>query len=297
MSKVGFWLRGSKGKLGGSYLSKGPDGATVQHVIGEIKNPRSIAQMQQRMVMATAMAAYAGMKEIVDHSFEDITYGQPTMSEFIRLNAKMLREGLLSSDSTISFNNYQDRALTPNPYIISSGSLKKVPESVIVGADDSFLYVSWKFPFELTDTTRLRDFLSLLGLSVGGYITLLAIAYSEETKISQFGWVRLYPKQSELDSDMVGLQIDDLFEFESNVPVILERVFEDAESSVIVNFDFDQGGITHGSTGVINSDKKITWKRSSAKMTMMDDVACNPAAQALATYPIGTDYVLNGGNI
>ena len=33
----------------------------------------------QRMVMATASAAYAVMKQIVDHSFQGITYGQMNM--------------------------------------------------------------------------------------------------------------------------------------------------------------------------------------------------------------------------
>ena len=66
------------------------------------RNPRTPEQMVQRMCMATASAAYAQMKQIVDHSFEGITYGQTTMSEFIRVNADALRKNFYESDASIA---------------------------------------------------------------------------------------------------------------------------------------------------------------------------------------------------
>ena len=85
------------------------------------KNPRTNAQMRQRMVMATASAAYSGMREIVDHSFEGVTYGQPTMSKFISENAKMLLKGNNGTDFV--YNDYQYRGCLPNPYLVSKGSV------------------------------------------------------------------------------------------------------------------------------------------------------------------------------
>ena len=296
MSKVGFWLRGSKGKLGGSYLSKGPGGSTVQHTIGENKNPRTLAQMQQRMIMATAMAAYSGMKEIVDHSFEGVTYGQPTMSEFIRLNAKMLREGLLSGNSSISYNPYQNRNVLPNPYIISKGSLKNIQGVQAIDLNDSIVYVHVAVQGIMEDGTTLRELLNMFGISSKGYITIIAIAYSEEDNISQFGWLRLYPITDYLDSNIWGGEVQDFFEIESNVPVSVDTTFDDSESFE-VQFDFDHGNIGYASAGVITSDKQLTWKRSSSIMTVFDEDVVYPASTALATYPIGGDYILNGGQV
>ena len=298
MSKVGFWLRGSKGKLGDSYLSKGPDGATVQHVIGEVKNPRSIAQMQQRMVMATAMAAYAGMKEIVDHSFEGVTYSQATMSTFISYNAKMLRESLLSGNSNIAFNPYQDRSLYPNPYIVSKGS---VNHNLIINVDGSLGSV---IPFSLgfvevdLETITVAEWLKHIGVSLNSYLTILCVAYSPETKIHQFGWIRLTPSGQDLDLLMSTVKLDEVFDIESNVPTGDFAVTFDPDH-FNVDFDFDQGGIKYCSYAVILSEKQLSWKRSTEKMNVYVESPYTPPtpAESLATYPVGTDYVLNGGNV
>lgn len=262
----------------------------------DVKNPRTFSQMQQRMVMATAAAAYAGMREIVDHSFEGYTYGQPTMSEFIRLNAKMLRDGLLAGDSNLAFNPYKDRTLYPNPYIVSNGSLKS-PSFTVVMSGNSLVYLS--VPMNLPgDNVTLRDWLNYLGISVKGYITFLAVVYSSETKDFQWGWVRLTPIQSELDELVEDKNPRDIFEIESNVPIDEDN--GQSTNILYCTLDFDKGGINWGYAAVILSDKSLSWKRSKAIMKF--DIKeggenPSPAAAALATYPVGTDYILNGGTV
>ena len=260
------------------------------------KNPRTNAQMRQRMIMATASAAYSGMREIVDHSFEGVTYGQPTMSKFISENAKMLKKALLSGNSSVSYNPYQNRNVLPNPYIISKGSLNSGNKLVGLEGDDSLFICSWQYPSEITEQTTLREFLNIIGISENGYVTFLAVAYSSEIGLSQFGWLRLYPKKEEFDSVIWDEEIKARFDIESNVPVDLDSPISSTEQVQII-FDFDQGGINHGSSAVILSDKRISWKRSNAVMHVMDDATSIPASDALATYPVGSDYVLNGGSI
>ena len=296
MSKVGFWLRGSKGKLGGSYFGKGPDGSTIQHVIGENKNPRTLAQMQQRMIMATAMAAYSGMKEIVDHSFEGITYGQPTMSEFIRLNAKMLRDGLLAGTEYISFNPYGVRSLYPNPYIISKGTLRDFSSNLIAGISDGRMVDITIDGLNIVEkVTTLGDVLSQMGLDKGSFITFVCCAYNTENGYSQFGWCRLIPKESELDSSVFDIEVSHFFEFESNVLVDLDTVFSASTMRIIFGFDQEVDSV---STGVILSKKQLTWRRSNATMiNYFENDIPSPAATALATYPVGGDYILNGGTV
>ena len=68
MSKVGFWLKGSTGKLAGTTLYKGANGETIQREIVSPSNPKTMAQNIQRIVMSTVGAAYSVMKAICDNS-------------------------------------------------------------------------------------------------------------------------------------------------------------------------------------------------------------------------------------
>ena len=294
MSKVGFWLRGSKGKLGGSYLSKGPDGATVQHVIGEVKNPRTLAQMQQRMVMATAQAAYSNMKEIIDHSFENKTYGQPTMSEFIKLNAKMLREGL--NNSNIAFNPYKDRRIFRNPYITSKGTLATQLEIRCDGVDNDVIDFSF-FAGAVgeSETDTLRDWCKAAGISVNGYVTILCVVNFVDDTYA-FYWMRFAPKVEKLDDTIAGKIFKTLFNVKSSDDAFnFDSSINEGSIDAELSFPVDPASF---SIAIIASDKQIKWKRSNSTMVYIDgDANPSPGAQALATYPVGGDYVLNGGNV
>lgn len=263
----------------------------------DVKNPRTYSQMLQRMVMATAAAAYASMREIVDHSFEGITYGQPTMSEFIRLNAKMLRDGLFTDNSNISFNPYKDRNVYRNPYIVSKGTLKINVELVIDSINDSLVNFLLAFP-EIKPYTTVRNFWQSLGFSENGFLTVLCVANSPETNLSQFGWIRITPKSNQMETLIDETQFDEIFEIESNVPCDLTGSLSVLDNKYGAAFDFDQGGIQSVSLGVIGSDKKLSWLRSSCSLIVEDKQGNpSPASTALATYPVGTDYILNGGTV
>ena len=93
MSKVGFWLKGSTGKLAGTTLYKGANGETIQREIVSPSNPKTLAQNIQRVVMSTVGAAYSVMKAICDHSFEGTKKGQETMSLFM---SERLPDGQIS---------------------------------------------------------------------------------------------------------------------------------------------------------------------------------------------------------
>ena len=56
MAKVGFWLKGSTGKLAGTTLYKGANGETIQREIVSPSNPKTMAQNIQRIVMSTVGA-------------------------------------------------------------------------------------------------------------------------------------------------------------------------------------------------------------------------------------------------
>lgn len=130
MAKVGFWLRGSRGKLAGSSMSKGVNGNTIIREIVIPKNPRTDAQLYQRAIAATVMRAYSAGKIIFDHAFEGVQRGAKCMYEFQRLNMNNLRqliaaevsEGVAAADSQARVCVAGLNTPVPNRYIISSGS-------------------------------------------------------------------------------------------------------------------------------------------------------------------------------
>ena len=133
MAKVGFWLRGSRGKLAGSSMSKGVNGSTIIREIVIPKNPRTDAQLYQRAIAATVMRAYSAGKVIFDHAFEGVSRGAKNMYEFQRLNMTNLRrliaaevsEGVTAPNSLARVCVAGLNTPVPNQYIISSGSYEQ----------------------------------------------------------------------------------------------------------------------------------------------------------------------------
>ena len=61
-----------------------------------VSNPRSEAQMAQRALIPIVAAARTQLKGLVDHSFEGVAYGEPSLREF---SAQNLRAGALDVTS------------------------------------------------------------------------------------------------------------------------------------------------------------------------------------------------------
>ena len=89
--KTGFWLRNGSGRLAGATVYKDGNGNTVMREVVSPSNPKTQAQMVQRIIMHTVMQAYSKMKEICDHSFEGVKKGQDTMSLFMKENVQKCR--------------------------------------------------------------------------------------------------------------------------------------------------------------------------------------------------------------
>lgn len=95
----------------------------------QIKNPRTQGQIIQRIIVATAAGMAAGLKGIVNHSFENIPYGGKSIAEFRKLALKALREQAKvdlakpREEQQGCFVPYGISACLPNETIISRGSL------------------------------------------------------------------------------------------------------------------------------------------------------------------------------
>lgn len=128
----GNMLQGmARGKVGDVVFSR-LNGEQIARVRNRNpKNPRTNAQLYQRAIMATVMAAYSAGKVVFDHSFQGYAVGEANQRRFMSENAKHLRSLIaadLANDVEVGTQNGRVVApgvSTPVPtlYKVSEGSL------------------------------------------------------------------------------------------------------------------------------------------------------------------------------
>lgn len=133
MAKGSPLMGTQRGKLGESILYRKKGEQVARAYIAHPSNPNSQRQQVQRMITATSIAAYSGMRDICNHSFEGVPTGLKSMSNFMSLNARKLRASIDTQiggsikAASMSFNMKSNPNLMVNPYIMSRGSLPEIP--------------------------------------------------------------------------------------------------------------------------------------------------------------------------
>ena len=222
MSKVGFWLKGSTGKLAGTTLYKGANGETIQREIVSPSNPKTVGQNVQRIVMSTVGAAYSLMKAICDHSFEGVKKGQETMSLFMSENIQKCRAAIeeMQSQGVAFLNMYSfvpvgmKHAFAPNQYLVAMGSLPRVNSTWIADAESNILYPTVAV---LANKTTYGDIISTLNLKRGDQLTFCTVKQGASIQESQFNYARV---------------ILDPTDPETFLPLPLDTAFLDANNNV-----------------------------------------------------------------
>lgn len=263
----------------------------------QVKNPRTLAQMRNRMILTTSSAAYAAMKEIVDHSFQGYVYGLQNMSRFQAVNNKLLRANLQAATSQFAYANYGDARVLPGAYVISEGSLAPIPSAMfacaITGADSvAFTLQPGMSAAELTADAII----AAIGLQVGELATLCFLADCGTETGYKFGFIRLTVKAAG-SVQLTAQNITDYFTIESNAPVAITSV---ADGTAVITATIDgvqaDGGLCYGC--IHSANENGSWKRSDTTMTIADGTLLEPTAtQAIATYPVGGSRILNNGDI
>lgn len=263
----------------------------------QVKNPRTLAQMRNRMILTTSSAAYAAMKEIVDHSFQGFVYGLQNMSRFQSVNNKLLRANLQAATSQFAYANYGDARVLPGAYVISEGSLAPIPSAMFACAISAANSVAFTIQPGVTAAELTADaIISALGLQVGELATLCFLADCGTEAGYKFGFIRLTVKAAG-SVQLTTANLTDYFDIESNAPVAVTSV---ADGTAVITATIDgvqaDGGLCYGCIHSANVDG--TWKRSDTTMTIADGTLLEPTAtQAIATYPVGGSKILNNGDI
>ena len=245
--------------------------------VTEVKNPRSSMQMSQRAMMSTVIKVYSSMRDICNHSFEGIPYGQKTMNTFVSENINMIRKEV----PNVNLSEWNGVAV-PNSYIISRGSLPPV------SLDATGLFVHFN-----AKPTNIGQFFDLFGATqVGDMVTTCILDGAK------FVWIR-YTRTAENQSAVLGeAKVSTVFtpqtDIETNIGYgseLTKYSWDNATSDGMVVLHVENASI-----GCIVSRKSEKgWLRSTCIMSFVN--TNTNYVSALATYPSIEEPILNGGNV
>lgn len=255
--------------------------------VSKVKNPRTISQMRQRMLMATIGAAYSYLKAIADHSFEGKTVGQMCMSEFMRLNLNKFRDAAKDSNAPYAMNAYGDKLINPMRYILAKGSIPALP--YVINASNQI-----ELSYNVEDASTAEKIYDAMGIKKGDMLTFCWIVGNASLVAGVFKYTPAQFNIVRLKADKTGAVANphDAFTFESN------------HADLDINVVFSQKVLKLTSTlanfGAVIQSRQVggMWLRSDATMVGNKTIIAGVSVgNQLATYPIDSELILNGGEM
>lgn len=253
--------------------------------VTDVKNPRTKSQMAQRCLLKTMSLAYAGMKSILDHSFEGIPYGARSMRHFQSLNFNLIKAARFATAKTIGYAKYGDSTPNLGQYVIAQGSLNQPNfHAFTLSVQGSGITIT------VSDVTTVADFATKLGIGLGELITICAQIQSSKNAVA-FAWVR-FTLPNDAAANVSEIKV------ESNLSV--EASFDNGVSAVVSVADFGTDTAKGALYTAIRSKYSANgWLRSKAVLNLVTGTLTyeDEYKQALNTYPTGMEYPLNGSDV
>ena len=252
-----------------------------------VKNPQTLAQMQQRALMATVVTAYSSMKAICDHSYQGIEVGAKTMGEFLKTNIGELKNMV----PDVNLTEYKTGVFANNFYIVSKGTLPSLHHQNDV--NEHYFSTSKKWDENLTyaklaeNVGLKKDGMLTIMLVSGGYLYWVRLKFTETILAS----AKKIAKNTVLVTDMQSLDENSV---EGNAIELAEniKIVEDLDGNIGINVSANGGE----STALIKSIKEEgIWKRSTESLWINEETF--NYSTNLSTYPVNTSLLLNGGNM
>lgn len=329
MAKGNLLLGMGRGKLGDVVLYRQNGQQMSRPRVRVVKNPRTSGQQIQRMIQATIAYAYAGLKTIVDHSFEGVQYGGKSMNYFMKRNMDALRSQVIAADNGVDisarFAAPNIRVLYPNEYVVSNGSLAPFAQPTGNIIDPTTLAPGLAFPYDFNANMTFGDFMSALGVSAGEQLTFLFFnvdkdgndvvasindekAYATALAVRRFKFKDSYT-QEELDTLMSGVAQENFEGFvDASVTSDDFEIHRDAQTSklYVVVPSFKNKRIIYGGCCIRSRKNGESWLRSPQTVYISSDFLGgnkNPGFTVTTAYnawmsgttQIGvSEYILNG---
>lgn len=316
-SKSGGTRSYIRGRVGADVYSIGKDAKgskqqVVRSLAESVANPQTQSQMAQRMCMKTVSEAAKALKPIINHSFDNVPDGQPSISEFMKLNLEKIK----SNHEKFNFVKYEEQNAKCGSYIVSQGTAK-IPNELNFTTTDGMDACQLITDLNGGETNITFGALkSLLSFKNGSFLVLVQLQTVSETK-AVFKWNKIMLADNITDDTVIAHY--DAGQSEVVKDVETENLFKVEGTDTLQFF----GGINfnatdnqwrieveiHGSVVAQGGSVaaayiwcKYTGKgfiHSSATMdiTNYDTEDYCTFDQALATYPVGSERFLNGGDL
>lgn len=277
----------ARGKVGSLVFSRSNGKQIIRAKADKVKNPQTETQMIQRIILNTIAQAYSNFNAIVDHSFEGVAQGQPSMSHFMRRNIDALRRSIAQQiaagydyDACVAFTPLGSSVLVPNTYVMSTGSLPAVNAGF---ASPSAAATRAQFALSAnTYAAVIEDY----GLQRGDQLTFVTCQALGNTE-SEFHFARVILDPTDAAGN--ALPLDTQF-LDGNGGIAFpsprnEGTFGALEYDAVNNvvaFNLVNANRVIYSAGIIVSRKKTdgTWSRSTCQMVVSDAaVGVQPSLQ------------------
>lgn len=284
-----------RGRIANDVYSIGKDGKgkkqqVVRSLADEVKNPRTLAQMQGRCIMATCMQVVSAISPIIDHSFDGVPAGQPSISEFIRRNYALLKADsvkLGGFGQDFIFNKYQVKGALGGKYEISDGELDAFPTA-------NYNYSMWEGSIFISGLSEAQivaaDLYAAIKLDTNDFVTLVIL---DSNGAGQ--WLRL-KKALAVDSTTV-LTADNL-----STAFTMEGTFNPAmgfsgstDKTLYIGLNTSYSAEGNGCAVILTKEAESGYVHSPATMKAPQPREYGFTA-AVETYPLGDQKFLNGGD-
>ena len=294
-SKSGGTRAYIRGKIGADVYSIGKNGKgqkqqVVRSLAEQVSNPQTEAQMRGRMIMSTIMQAQSAMRVIVDHSFDGVPSGMPSLAHFTATNYALVKADVAAhpaSGNKFGLNKYQAKGLMQGKYVISDGKLE---DPILVSASVTTNIASCVIA-STGGTVTAGSVREALGLSIGDYFTICLVADTiDGGNTFVFARFRLTDTLTAATT-ITNSNVASLFEVESYVPAEASIGFADG------NITISWSTYSASQIAVIYSKKEgDMWVHNKAQLSSVSnpDYAAN---DALPTYPQGAGRFINGGEL
>lgn len=256
----------------------------------KVKNPRTEAQMRQRMLLSTVSAAYSFLKPICNHSFEGVTYNARSMNKFMSLNLDKFKAASLNDASSVAFNSYKDKNINPLAFIVAQGTLQR--PSYAMDTDNAHLV--------LTSATSTSGFstaeaiYSALGAQKGDLITFVYVHGDAKVADGVYSYTPEPINIVRLMCDQSGTVAEpqNAFTVSSNNSTATVNIEVSGNTLKVTSGIADFGCV------ILSRKSDNGWLRSNSVIVGSKGVISDiSVANQLATYPISEELILNGGTM
>lgn len=259
MSKGNLFMGNASGKLADVVLYRNAGAQVARLRVRNPKNPRTEAQLIQRVIQATAAKAYSLLQPICNHAFEGKSTNTENQSEFMRLNVARDRYRVkvapMGWRALTQFNSRDLVEPIANNYIVASGQL---PEIAFSGDGAVFTIGAGA---GLTAQSTYADVAAALGLKQGDQITVLGVVVNvEKGAMSNLHVARIILDPSDHDMSSVFIGTGNTInkpneKNEGNISVMIE------EGALTIDTSWPTSAGT-----IIVSRYDGKWLRSTARM-------------------------------